>query len=150
MKTKYLAYGSNLNKEQMMMRCPHAEPKNLIILQNFRLIFRGVADIIPASGFVVPVVEWLITEQCEKSLDIYEGFPNLYDKKYFCDNDGTSFMTYTMNGNGFQMPPLNYLKVIERGYDDFGIDKTYITEALEFTKANQDGLGYIPTRYKSA
>lgn len=150
MKNNYLAYGSNLNKEQMMMRCPHAVSQNIIMIKNWRLVFRGVADIIPASGYQVPVGKWLITESCEKSLDIYEGFPSLYGKQFFSDKNKNSFMTYTMNGHGFQMPPSNYLKVIERGYDDFGIDKKYITEALEFTKANQDGLGYIPTRYKSA
>jgi len=146
----YLAYGSNLNKEQMSLRCPDAIPKDVIMIKNWRLVFRGVADIIPAKGFQVPVSKWHITKQCEKSLDIYEGFPRLYGKKLFNDTSKNLYMTYTMNTKGFQLPPKRYLDVIKQGYKDFGIDTTFIDEALDFTHWNQDGRGHIPNKYKSA
>ena len=41
----YAAYGSNLNKVQMQKRCPKSKPYGAIILDEFRLVFKGVADI---------------------------------------------------------------------------------------------------------
>ena len=40
----YAAYGSNLNKHQMLKRCPKSEPIGTIVLDKFRLTFKGVAD----------------------------------------------------------------------------------------------------------
>ena len=41
----YAAYGSNLNKSQMKRRCPDSSPYVGIVLKNWRLVFKGVADI---------------------------------------------------------------------------------------------------------
>ena len=41
----YAAYGSNLNKEQMQKRCPKSKPFGAMVLDKFRLTFKGVADI---------------------------------------------------------------------------------------------------------
>ena len=40
----YAAYGSNLNKAQMQKRCPKSKPFGVIVLDDFRLVFKGVAD----------------------------------------------------------------------------------------------------------
>ena len=83
MKTQiYVAYGSNMNVEQMKRRCPNAKPIGKYILGDYKLEFRGVANIIKCKGKKVPVALWEITEECEKSLDIYEGYPRLYRKEY--------------------------------------------------------------------
>jgi len=37
----YLAYGSNLNLEQMAYRCPTAKPVGVTTLKNYQLLFRG-------------------------------------------------------------------------------------------------------------
>ena len=37
----YVAYGSNLNKEQMSHRCPDAKPVYTGYLENWELIYRG-------------------------------------------------------------------------------------------------------------
>ena len=41
----YAAYGSNLNKAQMQKRCPKSKPFGAIVLDEYRLVFKGVADI---------------------------------------------------------------------------------------------------------
>ena len=41
----YFAYGSNLNLTQMANRCPQAKQLGSAYLPNWRLVFRGVADI---------------------------------------------------------------------------------------------------------
>ena len=43
MKTKmYIAYGSNMDLEQMQRRCPEAELLGTGRLENWRLMFKGI------------------------------------------------------------------------------------------------------------
>lgn len=110
MHTVYLAYGSNLNIEQMGQRCPRATVIGGTILKGHRLTFRGrsgsgVATIERHKGSSVPVLLWEITPQCEKALDRYEGYPRLYRKKRLdvkFEGQDIQAMAYIMN-EGF--PP---------------------------------------------
>ena len=76
----YGAYGANLNVSNMEVRCPQAKPMISFMLHGYKLVFNGVADIIKSKGSKVPIGLWEITEDCEKSLDSFEGFPYLYKK----------------------------------------------------------------------
>ena len=82
----YLAYGSNLNLEQMANRCPTAKVVGASQINDHRLLFRGahagaVATIEPFEGGNVPVLVWEITPTDEAALDRYEGWPFLYRKE---------------------------------------------------------------------
>ena len=46
-KTLYIAYGSNINLEQMAYRCPTAERISTGFVENYELEFRRVATIVP-------------------------------------------------------------------------------------------------------
>jgi len=125
----YFAYGSNLNKGQMKYRCPRAKPLGAAYLVGWRLVFRGVADIEEGDEMdLLPVGIWSITEECEKSLDAYEGRPHLYDQvKLF------GMMTYRMTRkyrDRVDMPSQQYYNCIKEGYADFGLDTAYLEEAL--------------------
>ena len=74
----YLAYGSNLNKEQMQKRCPGAVPVGAMVLKGYELRFRGPLTIVKKKGGRVPLGIWQVSEEDEKSLDRYEGFPMVY------------------------------------------------------------------------
>ena len=56
--TLYLAYGSNLNVSQMSSRCPDAIPMGGFYLPDYKLVFRGVADIEYEKGNAIPVGMW--------------------------------------------------------------------------------------------
>ena len=80
MKRYYLAYGSNLNREQMKFRCPTAKVIGTAIIEHHELFFRGsragaYLTIEPSIGRKVPVAVWEVTAADEKALDRYEGFP---------------------------------------------------------------------------
>lgn len=128
----YLAYGSNLNKEMMKDRCPKAKPIGTAYFPDWRLCFKGVADMIPAPGFRVPVGMWRITDACELALDRYEGFPRLY-RKNFWKKTGTGkvYMAYLMNKEHFGPPSQQYFDCIAQGYDDFEISHDLLNEALQ-------------------
>ena len=84
-KKYYLAYGSNLNRNQMRMRCPGAKPLGTAVIEGYRLLFKGsktgaYLTIEPAEGHYVPVAVWQVTEDDEKVLDRYEGHFLLQDR----------------------------------------------------------------------
>lgn len=81
----YIAYGSNLNLEQMKMRCPDSKLLGIGTIRDYGLLFRGspksaVATIEPLAGSRVPVGIFEISDWDEKYLDRYEGYPHLYYK----------------------------------------------------------------------
>ena len=86
MKKYYLAYGSNLNVAQMRWRCPDARALGTATIEDYRLLFKGsktgsYLTIEAQEGAQVPVAVWEVSEEDEKRLDRYEGFPTFYYKK---------------------------------------------------------------------
>jgi hypothetical protein len=124
----YFAYGSNLHLAQMDKRCPAAEPLGRLKLQDWRLVFRNVADIIREPGAVCYGGVWRITRDCERALDAYEGISSgLYRKEYIpikaTPQGETEMLVYTMNSTGIMPPSSHYLQVIKQGYRDFRMSK---------------------------
>ena len=71
---------------------------------------------------------WGITQDCEKALDIYEGFPTLYQKLYF-KIDGKDVLTYQMNRTNFAPPYQGYYDTILQGYKDFNLNTKFLEMA---------------------
>ncbi len=131
----YFAYGSNLNQEQMSGRCPDAKPLGKFTLENWRLVFRGVADIEPHEGSLLMCGLWDITSRDEKNLDRYEGFPRLYRKEEIC-----GLMTYRMNSEEIVPPYDDYFDTILRGYRDFDMEEEPLWEAYQHSWRDQNRL----------
>lgn len=127
----YLAYGSNLNKEQMKWRCPNARPVGRVMFENAMLVFRGVADVIECQGSAVPMGIWRITPSDERALDSYEGTGSgLYSKEEVWLPNGKSALIYLMNDSGVMPPSQRYADTIRKGYKDFGLDESYLDAAI--------------------
>jgi gamma-glutamylcyclotransferase (GGCT)/AIG2-like uncharacterized protein YtfP len=139
MKKVYLAYGSNMNLEQMAVRCPDAAVIGTTTLRDYQLLFRGgrhsgVATIERKKGSSVPALLWEITTRCEKSLDGYEGYPHLYRKENVTvslDGDELVAMAYVMNeGLPLATPGVRYYAGILDGYRDCGFDEAILRQAV--------------------
>jgi len=140
----YIAYGSNLNMEQMDFRCPTAVPVGSGSIRGYQLNFRGsktgsYLTIDPCEGGEVPVGIWKIENEDLDSLDQYEGYPRFYDRKVI-EVDCTGFKTkrkrkvkayvYIMTGNRpIGVPSTRYLNTCFVGCCEFGLDTFPITEA---------------------
>ena len=123
----YMAYGMNTNRDAMSVRCPKAKPLGGFYLPDTRLVFRGVADIVPDTETICPVVLWEITLDCLRSLDQLEGYPHLYNRRKI----NTDWIVYEMNDKTRTSPPNGgYYKMIEYGYKDFGLDDYKLRVAL--------------------
>lgn len=140
----YIAYGSNLNLEQMKHRCPTAKVVSAAALQNWRLWFRGsqhsaVATIEREHGFQVPVLLWKIQPQDELALDSYEGWPLLYRKEILrltVKGKRVRAMVYIMNetGHPYGAPSAGYLDTIREGYESARFDTCMLYDAVSRSK----------------
>ena len=143
----YLAYGMNTNIDQMASRCPNAISIGRVDIPDYRLVFRGVADIELSKGDVLQTVMWDITEDCEMALDMLEGYPTFYTKKYLdVEINGKMYeaMVYQMVGDrlDYSHPNDYYQYMLEEGYQDHGLDLNQIYEAEGFCEV-EDTLDYM-------
>lgn len=145
----YIAYGSNLNLNQMKYRCPTARVIGTSELKDYELVFRGsrygaVATIEPCEGSTVPVLLWSIKPDDEKALDRYEGYPNFYGKSgvdIIVGNYKATAMVYIMT-EGYKLGNSSdsYLKTIEEGYIDAGFDLDILYNAVKKTLSQMENF----------
>jgi len=148
MRRYYIAYGSNLNVEQMRMRCPHATVLGTATLKGWQLLFKGsktgsYLTIEECEGGSVPVAVWEVTESDEAALDRYEGFPTFYYKREMriqCKGIRTgkrrmvtAFVYIMREDRPFGIPSDYYVNVCRKGYDAFEFDQRKLTEALQIS-----------------
>lgn len=140
MRKLYIAYGSNLNLKQMSSRCPYATVYAKGILNNWELVYRGSkanshATIVEKQGSTVPVLVWEISKYDEYNLDLYEGYPVYYFKKWITvDIDGKQVkaMVYIMNEKQLPgKPSASYIETIRQGYHDNNMDLKIFNKSLE-------------------
>lgn len=133
-KQLYIAYGSNINLEQMAYRCPHSKVVGVSEIKNFELEFRGVATIVPKENMKVPVLIWELDERDLPILNRYEGYPSLYrQEKMSFELNGRACegMAYLMNHGTISPPSPQYYNTILQGYRENSLDESYLETALE-------------------
>lgn len=142
----YAAYGSNLNHDQMSRRCPDARFYGTGTLPDYRLVFRGVADIEYCRGESVQIGLWRVTPNCVAALDSYEGYPRLYGRNncriYRGRGKYTDAFVYFMNAEGYRPPSAMYLNSISEGYQDCGLPLNSLRRALNWS-LDQHELDYV-------
>ena len=152
----YLAYGSNLSVEQMLLRCPDAVYVGTGEIKGYRLLFRGsltgsYLTIEKKKGRSVPVVVWKVSEQDEMALDRYEGYPRFYRKEEctievcsLIDGAATHAVTafvYVMDeGRALGRPSERYYRVCAEGYERFGFDLRVLNRAVKESTEKLFGL----------
>lgn len=133
----YFAYGSNLNRRQFAHRCPGAQAIRPLFINDWRLVFRGVADVQPHDGSTLPGALYRITAKCEEVLDRYEGLKSgLYRKTDFVLQDGQPVMMYQMNRGALEVPSGFYFDAIYQGYRDWELPLPTLEAALAHARAN--------------
>lgn len=141
----YVAYGSNMNVEQMAYRCPSSNIVGTGKVRGWKLVFNTHADIIETCNDddSVPVAIWNIADNDWDMLDMYEGYPIYYIKRkidFEFDNGKTDAgIVYVMNDNmkGIYPPSDSYFNGIITGCYENGIDTEYLYDALVYSYENQ-------------
>ena len=145
----YLAYGSNLNMEQMAYRCPNAKPVGTAEIPDYQLLFKGSGTgayltIEPEAGGKVPVGVWSVTAADEIALDYYEGAPTFYYKKELklpvvslktgAVTTRTAFVYIMHEDRSLGIPSASYVRTCLAGYRDFGFDRELLAKAIQISK----------------
>jgi gamma-glutamylcyclotransferase (GGCT)/AIG2-like uncharacterized protein YtfP len=140
----YVAYGSNMNLEQMAFRCPNSKVVCNGRLNGWKLVFNIHADVIKGKKKdIVPVVVWDIADEDWDRLDMYEGYPLYYVKKdvevLLDGGEKEVAVVYVMadNRKGICPPAKNYFECIATGYNDNKIDLKYLYDALDYSYENE-------------
>ena len=126
----YFAYGSNLNRKQMMGRCPDSKPKFIATLHHYQLVFvgwsrqwrGGVASIRRFRDEKVLGAIYEVSEECLRRLDRYEGsdYHRLNVKVNDEDGEPIEAIAYINDRQAEEMKPSpEYLSVIQQGYKDW-------------------------------
>ncbi len=137
---RYIAYGSNMIKDQMAFRCQEAQLVGTGHIRGARLEFYLHATVEKTGDDTdrVPVAVWEISETDERSLDMYEGYPDYYVKEewpvYMDDGTETTGMIYMMNRIRKMPPQDSYYEGIADAYRRLGLEEqigTVLEPALE-------------------
>lgn len=146
MKRYYIAYGSNLNVPQMRWRCPDARIIGTGEISDYALLFKGsktgsYLTIEKAKGNIVPITVWEVSDDDERALDRYEGYPNFYYKKdmrvkvrgirsgKIRVRDAFVYIMHEECLPG--IPTKGYYRTCLEGYHAFGFDERYLMEAVK-------------------
>lgn len=140
---KYLAYGANMSEKIMREeRCPGAKLLGTGELDNYRLMFKGVeprayATIEEWQGYKVPFVLWEISEEDEKALDRFEGYPKSYLKHVVeIEFGGEKFLAMYYAKPEEQpvgQPMTHYIHVLEEAYVRWKFNRAILDAALKFS-----------------
>jgi len=130
----YFAYASNLNRKQMLERCPDSKPLLVATLPNYQLVFAGwsrqwrggYATIKLFRGEKIFGAIYEVSERDLRRLDKYEGCPGNYNRLNVTvfgeDGKPIEAITYIKSGQLEEtQPSKEYLAVIQQGYRDWGI-----------------------------
>ncbi len=148
----YAAYGSNLNLPQMRKRCPCATVVGTAVIEDYRLLFRGsktgaYLTVEPWKGGRVPVAVWEVTDEDERRLDQYEGYPAFYRKESMeldvtlastgevCTLEGFAYVMYADRPLG--TPTNSYFITCTQGYRSFGFDPRILLDAYADSKGEE-------------
>jgi hypothetical protein len=152
MKKYYLAYGSNLNVQQMRFRCPDARVVGTAEIPDYQLLFKGsktgaYLTIEKRTGAVVPVGVWEVSKADELELDRYEGCPTFYYKtemevavKSWRNGkiETMKAFVYIMHEDRkLGIPSSQYVRTCVQGYRDFGFDLKHLRLALDLSERGE-------------
>jgi gamma-glutamylcyclotransferase len=144
-----LAYGSNLDLSQMLVRCPTAVPTCRATLAHHALAFGGysarwggaVASLVRARGATAEGVIFRVTGADVARLDGYEGVPFAYQRitRWVVDDRGrrVRVQLYLQSQARFrrELPGRRYFAVLWRAYGLWGLDRqALIAATMEATR----------------
>ncbi len=151
----YFAYGSNMDGEQMVTRTPWARRVGWGRLKDWRLEFRGVADVAQVEGAEVVGALWEITPADLRRLDSYEGYPHMYGRQVVqveTLHGMRNAIVYVMTGRAgrrattdLSAPSRYYLDGIRQGYRQLQLPQKSLDAAVVRSQSRP-----IERRYNTA
>lgn len=134
----YAAYGSNMDPEQMALRCPHSPQRGSGWLEGWRLTFGGadigwegaLATVVEDAAERVFVVLYEITEPDAQALDSWDGATLGYYRKLkirveTLEGDMLAWL-YVLNAYEGGLPSARYLGIMADAAEKAGAPADYV------------------------
>lgn len=142
MRLLYFAYGSNLDQNQMMERCPNSAFYKFGVLDKYALCFKGysekrkggVASVEPATSSYVEGVLYNIDLYDLERLDKFEGYPKSYQRKSLPiitdSGEVVKALVYLKpDGVGYNAPSEEYFEIIKKMYRKYSFNGENLAQA---------------------
>lgn len=141
----YFAFGSNLDLDQMLARCPSAVMGPCAVLFDHALVFAGhssrwgggVATVVRAERRRVQGLIYSVSSEDMASLDRIEGVPYAYSRverivvDEHCRRRRVHLYIQPEDGMERRLPGLEYFDVILRAYREHGLDRRQLAAAIQ-------------------
>lgn len=129
----YFAFGSNTLKDRLEQRVGEVKRIGTALLPDYKLVFNcgwkrsSFANIKRCEGAVVEGVVYELDDYQIHWLDLYEGYPNNYEKFWFMDKGKILFGYWSINPNFISsaFPSPTYLKYLTDGALENNLTNTY-------------------------
>ena len=141
----YAAYGSNMDPEQMLERCPHSPSAGIGWLRGWRLTFGGedlgwegaIATVLPDPGSRVFVALYDLSPHDQDALDQWEGADTgLYNRIHVRVSDAsgddiaddTLAVVYVLDAYEGGLPSARYLGLMAEAAEAAGAPPDYVAD----------------------
>ena len=147
----YFAYGSNISRAGMRMRCPAARPVGPARLDNYRFFIGidGWGSVEPSRGNVVYGVAWRLTPRDMAAMHAYElVHAGLYEVRHLPVRAGarlTLAMVYLLRRRAPGKPKPGYIELIAAAARDWELPERYIRSIERWSPSRFTGARIIET-----
>jgi gamma-glutamylcyclotransferase (GGCT)/AIG2-like uncharacterized protein YtfP len=135
----HFAYGSNMSRPLMAVRCPSAEPLGKALLPGWRytITHDGYASIVPTRGGAVHGTVWRLMPRDLAALNAYEDLHSgLYRRQMLTIHLGgkrATALAYVGRDRGPGRPQLGYQEVVLAAAHDWGFPERYLAELARWS-----------------
>ena len=127
----YFAYGSNLNKKQMLERVGEWKNCKRSVLKNYKMVFNVksrrwngyTANIVPDEGSEVVGVVYELDESQIRKMDYFEKGSKVIDVILEAESGKMNAVTYIWNREGSFEPPERYKETILEGIEQHDLNR---------------------------
>ena len=139
--TIHFAYGSNMSRRLMQLRCPTAQAIGVTAVRDWRFIITrdGFASIVPEPGGIVHGVLWRLGPRDLAAINAYESLDSgLYIRRTLpvrhCGRTMPA-LTYMSGRRGAGRPRAGYMKVVEEAARDWDLPARYVESLRRWAPA---------------
>jgi hypothetical protein len=143
--TLHFAYGSNMSRAQMGVRCPGARALGTATLKHWRFIIGvdGHGSIAPQPGAIVRGVLWRVGVRDLAAINAYENLDSgLYLRRIIAVRYGASLLpalVYILRRHGEGTPRPGYVHLVVEAARDWEMPERYVDELQRWSPSGWRG-----------
>jgi gamma-glutamylcyclotransferase (GGCT)/AIG2-like uncharacterized protein YtfP len=136
--TLHFAYGSNMSRALMRVRCPGAAALGIATLSGWRFVINpeGFGSVAPQPGARVHGVLWRLTARDLAAVNAYESVDSaLYLRRQLpvrCGERQAAALVYIARRQGEGVPRPGYMDVVVEAARDWNLPEAYIRSLMRW------------------